>query len=155
MKIFTDNFISPLGRLKITASAVGVVGCDFICDKDFVDVSPNEITDECIKQLEEYFNKVRYEFTLPLEISGTNFQKSVWNQLITIGYGKTATYKDIAVNLNNPKAVRAVGNANNKNKIAIIIPCHRIIGSNGKLVGYAGGLDKKDWLLKHEGSTIV
>ncbi|MDF2606937.1 MAG: cysteine methyltransferase [Bacillales bacterium] len=151
MKIFTDNFISPIGKLKITASEFGVVGCDFIYDNDNLEVIPNKITDECIKQLEEYFNKVRYEFSLPLEISGTNFQKAVWNQLIMIDYGRTATYKNIAVNLNNPKAVRAVGNANNKNKIAIIIPCHRVIGSNGKLVGYAGGLDKKEWLLKHEG----
>ncbi len=101
-------------------------------------------------QLLEYLDGTRDFFDLPLEPKGTDFQKSVWSQLQQIPYGETRSYKDIAVSIGNPKASRAIGMANNKNPIMIIIPCHRIIGSNGKLVGYAGGLDVKQQLLALE-----
>ena len=100
--------------------------------------------------MNEYFSGERKKFDLPLYFEGTEFQKSVWNELRKIPYGTTVSYKDIAEGINNEKAVRAVGNANNKNKIMIIVPCHRVIGKNGKLVGFAGGLDKKEFLLEHE-----
>ena len=103
------------------------------------------ITDEmkkCMIQFDEYFDGKRKEFDLNLIINGTDFQKSVWNALLRITYGKTASYKDIAQAINNPKACRAVGNANNKNKFWIVIPCHRVIASDGSLSGYAG----KEWL---------
>lgn len=101
-------------------------------------------------QLEEYFAGRRKVFELPIELNGTEFRKKCWAQLLKIPYGKTAAYKDIAIKINNPKACRAVGLANNKNPIAIVVPCHRVIGANGKMVGYAGGVDKKTYLLNLE-----
>lgn len=102
-----------------------------------------------------YFAKELTQFELPLCASGTLFQQQVWQALTTVPYGKTASYGDIAKAINNPKGVRAVGLANGKNPLGIIVPCHRIIGANGTLTGYAGGLDKKAWLLAHEGITGV
>jgi len=110
---------------------------------------------DCIRQLDEYFKGKRMTFDLPLIISGTDFQKKVWNELKKIPFGKTASYKDIALKAGNVKAVRAAGNANNKNKIAVIIPCHRVIGSDGKLSGYAGGVKRKKWLLEHERNFLI
>lgn len=109
------------------------------------------IIKETKKQLQEYCEGKRKEFTLPLELEGTPFQVKVWQELLKIPYGTTKSYQDIAQAINNPKASRAVGMANNRNRIMIIIPCHRVIGSNGKLVGYAGGLKMKEELLKIEG----
>lgn len=105
---------------------------------------------EASKQLEEYFNGKRKEFNLPLNPRGTEFMKKVWKELQKIPYGETKSYKELAEKIDNPKAVRAVGMANNKNPIPIFIPCHRVIGSNGKLIGYALGLDMKQWLLNLE-----
>ncbi len=99
---------------------------------------------------DRYFAHSRTEFDLELDTGGTPFQQSVWQALCSVPFGKVATYKDIAEQLNNPKAVRAVGAANGKNPISIIVPCHRIIGANKKLTGYAGGLERKQWLLEHE-----
>ena len=111
----------------------------------------NEAVIQCKNQLQEYFEGKRKEFDLNIKfIKGTEFQISVWKALSNISYGEKITYKSIAEKINNPKAVRAVGGANNKNPIAIIIPCHRVVGSNGKMVGYAGGIDKKEYLLKLE-----
>lgn len=109
-----------------------------------------DLTDNAFHQLQEYFSGTRTKFDLPLEPEGTLFQKGVWAKLQDIPYGKTASYKDIAQAINNPNAFRAVGNANNKNPIPIIIPCHRCVGSNGKLTGYAGGLELKQRLLDLE-----
>jgi methylated-DNA-[protein]-cysteine S-methyltransferase len=105
---------------------------------------------ECFSQLDEYFKGERREFTFPYILEGTIFQKNVWNALTGILYVNTGSYKDIAVSIGNEKAIRAVGSANGRNKLSIVIPCHRIIGSNGKLTGYAGGLWRKEWLLQHE-----
>ncbi len=110
----------------------------------------NIIIKKTIKQLDEYFSGKREIFNLPMNPSGTEFQKRVWDELQKIPYGQTRSYKDIAIAIGNPKAYRAVGNANNKNPIGIIIPCHRVIGSNKKLTGYAGGIDKKEKLLNME-----
>lgn len=110
---------------------------------------------EAARQLDEYFAKKRQTFDLPLNPVGTAFQQKVWAALQEIPYGHTASYKDIAVRIGNPKACRAVGMANNKNPIAIVIPCHRVIGSGGKLVGYAGGLHVKQKLLEVEGLTLL
>ncbi|NMA94908.1 MAG: methylated-DNA--[protein]-cysteine S-methyltransferase [Clostridiales bacterium] len=101
-------------------------------------------------QLSEYFDGERTDFNLPLKLRGTDFQKSVWKALIDIPYGETRSYKDIAIKVGSPKAFRAVGMANNRNPISIIIPCHRVIGHNGKLVGYGGGLSVKEFLLDLE-----
>lgn len=103
-------------------------------------------------QLDEYFQGKRTIFSLPFKLTGTPFQLAVWKELQNIPYGKTTSYKEIAQKMNKPKAYRAVGMANNKNPLPIIIPCHRVIGSNGKLIGYAGGLKLKNYLLELEKS---
>jgi methylated-DNA-[protein]-cysteine S-methyltransferase len=103
-----------------------------------------------ITQLKEYFNKTRTHFQLKLNPEGTGFQKKVWRQLETIPFGKTTSYQNLANNLGDPKVIRAAASANGKNPIAIVIPCHRVIGSDGSLTGYAGGLHRKKWLLEHE-----
>jgi len=110
----------------------------------------NKVLRSSVKQLNSYFKGKRTEFDLPLRPVGTNFQERVWRALTSIGYGETVSYGDIANNINNPKAVRAVGAAIGKNPISIIIPCHRVIGSNGKLTGFAGGLSTKEFLLNLE-----
>ncbi len=97
----------------------------------------------------------RTTFDLPLDLRGTDFQKQVWTQLLTVPYGRTVSYQLIADAIGNPKAVRAVGAANGQNPISVIVPCHRIIGSDGQLVGYGGGLWRKEWLLKHEGALLL
>jgi methylated-DNA-[protein]-cysteine S-methyltransferase len=102
------------------------------------------------RELDEYFTGTRTEFNLPLAALGTAFQQKVWQALITIPFGETWSYQDLADAIGNPKAVRAVGLANGKNPISIIVPCHRVIGKSGKLTGYAGGVERKAWLLKHE-----
>lgn len=108
------------------------------------------VLEETVKQLGEYFSGERREFTIPLQAEGTDFQRAVWSVLQTIPYGETVTYGEIARMLGNPKAVRAVGGANHRNPIAIIVPCHRVIGSDGSLAGYAGGLAVKRFLLELE-----
>ncbi len=112
----------------------------------------NPLLLEVEKQLGEYFKGQRTVFDLPLETEGTPFQKAVWEELKKIPFGNTASYKDLAQNVNNPKAVRAVGSANGRNPISIIVPCHRVIGANGKLSGFAGGVDRKKILLDLERS---
>lgn len=111
---------------------------------------PTPLTEETARQLREYFDGKRTEFDLPCKPHGTAFQEKVWAALCDIPYGQTRTYKDIAIAVGNPKACRAVGMANHNNPIGIVIPCHRVIGANGKLTGYAGGLDIKEALLNLE-----
>lgn len=101
-------------------------------------------------QLEEYFEGKRVEFDLPLDLQGTDFQKRVWNELLTIPYGKTVSYKELSIRLGDVRAIRAVAAANGANPVSIIVPCHRVIGSDGSLTGYAGGLWRKRWLLDFE-----
>ena len=116
--------------------------------------NPTAVTDQCILELDEYFFKGRKFFTIELDPPGTEFQKKVWNELLTIPYGKTVSYEEVAIRIGNIKSIRAVGLANGQNPIAIIIPCHRVIGKGGELVGYGGGLDNKEWLLYHEGALL-
>lgn len=104
----------------------------------------------CVEQLIQYFNGQRRQFELPLNQPGTNFQQGVWSELLQIPFGKTISYLELARRIGDTKATRAVANANGKNNIAIIVPCHRVIGSNRELIGYAGGLWRKKWLLEHE-----
>lgn len=144
---------SPLGVIEIVATERAIKSLYFIEPERraaaAVDDSP--ALAECVRQLDEYFAGELSEFELALDPNGTEFQKAVWQQLTTIPFGKTVSYLDIAKGLGNEKAVRAVGAANGQNPISIIIPCHRVIGSDGSLTGYGGGLWRKEWLLKHEG----
>jgi methylated-DNA-[protein]-cysteine S-methyltransferase len=145
-----DTMNTPIGTLVIKASAQGISRVDFI-ETEEPEVQRNEITIRCKQQLQEYFDGKRKSFDLPLDQAGTNFQKSIWNCLSRIPFGQAVSYRDIADMVNNRKAVRAVGAANGNNPIAIIVPCHRVIGADRTLTGYAGGLQRKAWLLKHEG----
>ena len=144
------------GYVKVSAGIIKIICSEeYVLSVSFSDIikendKGSEVLDKALKQMNEYFSGERKKFDLPLYFEGTEFQKSVWNELRKIPYGTTVSYKDIAEGINNEKAVRAVGNANNKNKIMIIVPCHRVIGKNGKLVGFAGWLDKKEFLLEHE-----
>jgi methylated-DNA-[protein]-cysteine S-methyltransferase len=147
----TEYLNTPIGRLKICASKKGISTVVFIDDAERASAQANDLTRRCAGQLHEYFEAKRTSFNLPLDPSGTSFQRSVWSSLQSIHFGETASYKDIAISINKPKAVRAVGAANGRNPIAIIVPCHRVIGSNQSLTGYAGGLERKAWLLEHEG----
>ena len=140
---------SPLGTILITANTDAITSIWFIDDSAGAsDSSP--ILDVASVQLQEYFSGERKTFDLPLAPEGTEFQKQVWNALLTIPYGKTVSYLDISRTVGNEKAIRAVGLANGKNPISIVIPCHRVIGSDGSLTGYGGGLWRKEWLLRHE-----
>ena len=139
----------PFGFLKIGYKNNKVVFLKKIDNNIDLDIK-NQLTDTVYSQIMEYLSGSRREFSFPYFLDGTEFQKKVWNELCKIPYGETRTYKDIAIGIGNPKAVRAVGMANNKNPIAIAVPCHRVIGSNGKIVGYAGGISMKEALLKLE-----
>ena len=145
----TDYFKSPIGILKIGIEEECLVELEFVNEKTEPKVK-TECSEKVIKQLREYFNGTRKEFELPLSFHGTEYQEKVWNALLTIPYGETCSYKKIAELIDNPKSVRAVGNANHKNPICIVIPCHRVIGHNNTLVGYGGGIVRKQALIEHE-----
>lgn len=146
-----------IGKLGIVDNGNAITQVYFANEIDIesVQVIETQLLKEAAKQLEEYFKGKRKDFNLPLEPNGTEFQKRVWEVLQTIPYGDTWSYKQVAEKIGNPRASRAVGMANNKNPIAIFIPCHRVVGANGKLVGYAGGLEIKEYLLKIEACTNI
>lgn len=149
MELFCASFESPIGIVEVTATASHIVTVDFVEEAQLQTKQP-EVLQRAITQLREYFAGTRQVFDVPYQFNGTVFQQKVWYALTTVPYNKTASYKDIAIYIGNEKAVRAVGMTNGKNPISIIVPCHRIIGSNGKLTGYAGGVWRKEWLLHHE-----
>jgi methylated-DNA-[protein]-cysteine S-methyltransferase len=146
---------SPLGYILLIAEEKGLREIRFLNENknNCKENNSNFILNQAIYELNEYFYGNRKIFTVPTIVEGTQFQKKVWDELKKIPYGETRTYKELAINISNKNASRAVGNANNKNKIPIIIPCHRVIGSNNKLVGYAAGLWRKELLLKIEGKN--
>ncbi|MCL2753056.1 MAG: methylated-DNA--[protein]-cysteine S-methyltransferase [Defluviitaleaceae bacterium] len=144
---------SPVGELLISYNGKHITGLHF-GKPQTQEFANNSIIEKCLLQLDAYFAGNLKNFDLPLDAHGTDFQKAVWTALCGIEYGETATYGQIAAAVGNSKASRAVGGANNKNPIAIIIPCHRVIGASGKLVGYAGGMERKTWLLTHESNHL-
>lgn len=153
--MYCSYFQSPIGEIKIQATEKEISSIEFVESLDLHDQSiSNEITEQAVYQLEEYFNGQRQSFDLPLSDVGTDFQGSVWQQLKNISYGTTLAYKDIAKKIGKPKAMRAVGSANAKNPLAVVVPCHRVISSNGKLSGYAYGEDKKAWLINFENKNL-
>ena len=149
--MFTQTIQSSAGLIEVTASATAITAIRFV-DSAQPDATASDITALACSQLSEYFNGARAAFDLPLAPAGTPFQLRVWQALCDIPFGSTCSYRDIAAAIDNPKGVRAVGLANGKNPVAIVIPCHRVIGANGKLTGYAGGLEKKAKLLSLEGA---
>ena len=140
----------PVGLLEIKGNQNGLSSILFMDSEENSATLVPEVLRPAVEQLKEYFAKKRSEFDLLLAPDGTQFQKKVWEKLRTIPYGKTTSYQKMANELGDPKVIRAAASANGKNPIAIIIPCHRVIGSDGSLTGYAGGLHRKKWLLEHE-----
>ena len=141
---------TPLGTAKLEGDENGLTSISVLeTDEEFTDILPSVLEDAAY-QLKEYFEGARTRFDLKLNPSGTDFQKSVWNALQDIPYGKTVSYLDLSKSLGDVKAIRAVATANGKNPLWIVVPCHRVIGSDGSLTGYAGGLHRKKWLLDHE-----
>ena len=145
---------SDIGYLEITGTEKGISGVVFIEEKPAYVRPIHPCLQECYDQLDEYFHGSRRNFDLDLVIEGTDFQLKVWMALLKVPYGTTVSYGDIAVAIGSPKAVRAVGGANGRNCIAVIVPCHRIIRNDGRLGGYGSGTWRKDWLLKHESNVI-
>lgn len=152
MQKYKEYLDSKIGLLEIVCNQLSLEEINFVNKEDFS--NPNEISKKTIIQLNEYFNLSRKVFDIPLYLNGTDFQIKVWEELQKIPYGTTVSYKYIAESINNSKSVRAVGMANSKNKIPIIIPCHRVISSDGKISGYSGGVHIKRKLLEIENINI-
>jgi len=149
-KEYQACYVSPIGPLQISGTEKAITSLRFEekkCKSDYPLPVPLQ---DCLLQLDEYFKGKRKRFTVKLHPQGTEFQKKVWNQLMSIPYAKTLSYKDVAQAIGNERAVRAVGGANGRNPIGILIPCHRVISHDGTLGGFGGGLRKKEWLLNHE-----
>jgi methylated-DNA-[protein]-cysteine S-methyltransferase len=141
---------SPIGLIEITGTGDSITSLYFVEQNINPKFESNSNLENCAIQLDEYFNGKRKDFDLKLEPEGSEFQKKVWDELMNIKYGETKSYQQMSQLLGDVLAIRAVANANGQNKISIVIPCHRVIGSNGSLTGYAGGLWRKKWLLQHE-----
>lgn len=156
--MYIDYLDTPLGLFEFMATDQGIcqaIFCgDAVSTNENVESKTNDITALCKQQLTEYFAGERKIFTVPLDPQGTEFQQSVWRCLNKIPFGELRSYGEIAKMLNKPKASQAVGGANGRNPITLIVPCHRVIGGNGSLTGYAGGIERKLWLLNHEGANI-
>jgi len=150
------RYASPIGPIEIEGSEAGVSALNFVEAKSGLSNRrakrplPAPLAD-CLAQLDEYFRGERTSFSVKLDLRGTDFQKKVWAKLLHVEFGKTTTYKALAKAVGNPASTRAVGGANHRNPVSIIVPCHRVVGSDGRLTGYGGGLWRKDWLLRHEG----
>jgi O-6-methylguanine DNA methyltransferase len=167
--IVTTTISTPIGEMFAAASQKGIVMLSFFTkynieakidtlkkefDADVIPTTQSDYFDTLKTQLEEYFNGVRKEFDVPMQLVGSPFQVTAWRTLLSIEYGKTISYKEQAIMVKNEKSYRAVANANAQNMLHIIVPCHRVIGSDGGLNGYAGGIEKKEFLLKLEKGAV-
>ncbi len=154
MQQFEHIYTSPIGRIKIVADSDCIHALNFIEDAELAsnteDKESPAVIHQCIDELIDYFNGNRIQFTVPIHQTGTDFQQKVWKELYEVPFAKTMSYAELAKKLGDHKVIRAAASANGKNKIAIIVPCHRIIGSDRNLTGYAWGLARKKWLLQHE-----
>ena len=167
MVISTQQFYSgilkaPFGVLTVVASNKGVRYVMFENDahpKPLSDLrirqGPHAVLDDALVQLREYFNGDRVTFELPLDLVGTEFQVDAWKSLARIPFGKTVSYAEQAASIGRPTAVRAIGGANGRNPVAVVLPCHRVIGANGSLTGFGGGIEVKRWLLQHEQNVMA
>lgn len=155
--MYIDYYKNEKVTIKIKSTENSITEITFVKEKDNIEdeTAENTLIKQCKKQLDDYFKGKLKQFNIKYEYSGTPFQEKVWKELLNIEYGTTISYKELAKRIGSPKSVRAVANAVGKNKIGIIIPCHRIIGSNGTLTGYAGGLENKKYLLEIENSITI
>jgi len=152
-EVFTTYYHSPVGVLRISVTERFITEVTYYDKVERVDMKRRNfppVLIQCIEQLIQYFHGERRQFELVINQEGTAFQKEVWNELMAIPFGRTISYIELARRTGDPKATRAVANANGKNNVAIIVPCHRVIGASGELTGYGGGLWRKKWLLEHE-----
>jgi methylated-DNA-[protein]-cysteine S-methyltransferase len=154
METYYAYYESPIGLIEVGATDDAITSLYFVEERR-AEAASNVLSAEAILQLSEYFEGRREDFDLPLDLNGTEFQRQVWTELTAIPFGQTVSYGDLARSIGKPSAVRAVGAANGDNPISIIVPCHRVIGSDGGLTGYGGGLERKEWLLKHEGGLLL
>jgi len=149
------HYESPIGWIEIEGSEAGVSALNFVeagkakTGRQEKETLPAPLA-ACLTQIDEYFRSGRTAFTVRLDLRGTAFQKQVWAELLRVKFGRTTTYKTLAEAIGKPTATRAVGGANHRNPVSIIVPCHRVVGSDGRLTGYGGGLWRKEWLLRHE-----
>lgn len=141
---------SPIGIIEILGNERGITVVHFVRGRTVSESRPDPELRRAVAQIAEYFQGKRKEFSLSLHLEGTEFQKKAWRRLIRIPYGETSTYAEVARAIGRPDAARAVGQANHRNPISIVVPCHRVVGSDGRLVGYGGGLWRKQWFLAHE-----
>jgi methylated-DNA-[protein]-cysteine S-methyltransferase len=147
-------YASAIGLIEISSTATGVTSLSFV-ERRRADFDSHPTLDEAIRQIAEYFDGTRHAFDLPIDLQGTQFQREVWQQLLKVPFGQMVSYQGIANVIGRPRAARAVGAANGSNPISIIVPCHRVVGSDGSLTGYGGGLWRKEWLLRHEGCLLL
>lgn len=171
--MLTKNYCAPFGEIILSACNGLVTGLHFVggvtaptlCKLPRQEIGKNSsahiddgenhaVLEQLTKELDAYFAGDLQNFTTPIHLEGTAFRKTVWQALCTIPYGETISYKELAIRIGNPAAIRAVGGANHHNPISILVPCHRVIGANGKLVGYGGGMHVKEFLLRHEGDNM-
>ena len=155
VETYRTYYESEIGLLEIEGTATHVTAINFVAERDSASSEIPAPLETCVQQLTEYFVGTRHVFTVPLAPAGTPFQQQVWQALATVPFGEKRTYAEIARQIGHPEAYRAVGNANGRNKISVILPCHRIVGSDGKLTGYGGGLWRKEWLLQHEQTHVL
>ena len=153
-RIHTRHLDTPLGNLRLTATDRGLRSVGFV-DDGLRKADDHPVLRQAAEELREYFERKRTTFTVPLDPAGTEFQRAVWRQLVTIPCGRTVSYAHIARAVGNPRGSQAVGKANGSNPLAIVVPCHRVVGTSGKLTGYAGGVERKRWLLQHEGGLLL
>jgi methylated-DNA-[protein]-cysteine S-methyltransferase len=153
-RTYFSYYKSPIGLIEIVGTPTAITELNFVEERR-QDAASHTYVRKIKQQVAEYFEGKRRTFDIRLALIGTDFQQHVWQRLQTVPYGRTASYQDIARGIGRPAAVRAVGAANGRNPVAIIVPCHRIIGKNGRLVGYGSGLWRKEWLLRHEGALSI
>jgi O-6-methylguanine DNA methyltransferase len=154
VETYLGYYDSPIGLIEVCATREAITSLYFVAGRQY-GVAGNGHIRHALRQLRAYFRGRRETFDLPLGLQGTPFQQRVWQAIAAIPYGQTISYAELARAVENPRGLRAVGAATGRNPIAIIVPCHRVIGSHGEMVGYGGGLWRKEWLLLHEGALLV
>jgi methylated-DNA-[protein]-cysteine S-methyltransferase len=154
MTLYQIDISTPVGFLRLSADDDALTGIERVTRASKTGTPPNDVLQRAAQELADYFSGKRNRFSVPVKFDGTDFQEHVWKALQRIPFGETRSYGQIAHSIGKPAAVRAIGGACHRNPLMIIVPCHRVVGANGSLTGFGGGLPMKEWLLKHEGVTL-